>query len=73
MHTLCCSNFFDDQTESHHTVSHGECIGMAQINFVLRRSIFVERVLNRNAHGLECANGFFAQRTRDVGRCEIKE
>ena len=46
---------------------------MAQIDFVLRRSIFVERVLNRNAHGLEGTNCFFAQRARDVGRCEIEE
>ena len=46
---------------------------MAQINFVLARRVFVEAVLHGNAHGFECANGFFAQRTCDIGRGEIEK
>ena len=46
---------------------------MAQINFVLAWRVFVEAVLHRNAHGFECANGFFAQRTCNVGGGEIEK
>ena len=68
-----CGNFLHDKTECHHAVGHGERVGMTKINFVLTWCIFVEAVFHRNAHGLERANGFFAQRTGNVGAGEVEE
>ena len=46
---------------------------MTKINFVLAWRVFVEAVFHRNAHGLERANGFLAQRTGNVGAGEVEE
>ena len=68
-----CSNFLHHKTECHHAVGHGERVGMTKINFVLAWRIFVEAVFHWNAHGFERANGFFAQRTGNVGASEVEE
>ena len=46
---------------------------MAQIDLVLARRIFVEAVLDGNAHRLERSNRFLAQSAGDVGRGQVEE
>ena len=35
MHVAHRCNLFDNKAEGHDAVSHGECVGVAQIDFVL--------------------------------------
>ena len=73
MHVAHRCNLFDNKAEGHDAVGHRECVGVAQIDFVLAGRIFVKAVLNRNAHGLKRADGFFAQRTSDIRGGEIEK
>ena len=65
-------DLFDDETERHDVVGHRECIGVTQIDFVLARSIFVERILNGNAHGFKNQQCARAQIAGDIGSGEIE-
>ncbi len=73
MHVAHGSDFFHHESKGHHTVGHGERVGVAQVDFVLAGGILVEAVLHRNAHGLQRANGFLAQCTGDIGGGEVEE
>ena len=68
---LSCE-FLDDVSCRHDVIGHGERIGVAQVNFVLSRSVLVLGVLHPDTHLLESQHGLTTQHTASVIGQEIK-
>ena len=56
----------------HDRVGHRQSVGVAKIDLVLARGIFVLGVLDADAHLFECEHGVTAQLTRRVVGVEVE-
>ena len=64
--------FLNDKARGYHGIGGGKRVAEAQVDFLLRRSRFMMRVLNGNAHLLEREHRFAAKVGRVVERRQIE-
>jgi len=72
VHAALVGNLLDDEADCHHGVGHGQGVGVAEVDLVLARRIFVLGVLNRDAHVFEGEHGALAQIGGQVRHCELE-
>ena len=66
MNASLLGDLLDDEAHGHHRVGHREGVGVAQVDLVLTRSVFVLGVFDANAHLLEGEHSPTTQLARDV-------
>ena len=61
LHTVFHCNLLNDVAERHHVIRHSQRIGVAQIDFLLTRRIFVMGELHRDSHVFQHRDRFLAK------------
>ena len=61
VHTVLHGDLLDDQLVRHHRVGHGQRVGEAQVDLMLRRAVLMMRVFHGDAHLLQREHGVAPQ------------